>query len=391
VNVALLCFHALGGSGVVAAELARELARHGHRVHIVAPSLPSRIEPAPEGVTLHRVAIEDAPPVGSQGYAIALAARLTDVVLQERIDVVHAHYAVPHAAAAAMCRAALGPRAPRLVVTLHGTDVPPDDTPEGRRLVLRSTILSADALTAPSHALAAQARGALHLNGELPLEVIPNFVDVELFRPSPTPLRASLQPLFPRARVDWDEVRVVTHASNLRPVKRPLDVLHAFARLREQRPALLVIAGEGPKRAALEHEARVLGVQDSVAFFGAARDLVPLLQASDLFLLPSQSESFGLAALEAMACGVPVLASRAGGLPEVIAEGETGLLLAPGDVDGFAAAAHALLADESRRAALGKAARDRAEKIFRPGPIVARWEELYASLLAKPLRAAGLW
>jgi N-acetyl-alpha-D-glucosaminyl L-malate synthase BshA len=389
VNVALLCFHALGGSGVVAGELARELARHGHRVHVVAPSLPARLDPPPAGVTLHRVPLEDGPPVGSQGYAVALASKLADVVLAEKIDLVHAHYAVPHATAAALCRAALGPRAPKLVVTLHGTDVPPHDAPEGRRLVLRSAIVSADALTTPSTALARQAQSELRLNGVPPLEVIPNFVDIDHFRPAAGPARASLQRFFPDADVDWDQVRVVFHASNLRPVKRPLDVVRIFASLRSRRPALLLVAGDGPKRASLEHEAITAGLENRVAFTGAARDLVPLLQASDLFLLPSQTESFGLAALEAMACGVPVLASRAGGLPEVVADGETGQLVPPGDVDAFAAAASALLDDDVRRAMLGKAGRERAARFFQAGPIVARWEQLYRRVLATGPRSAA--
>jgi len=390
VNVALLCFHALGGSGVVAGELARELAKRGHKVHVVAPALPGRLDPPPSGVTLHRVSLEESAPVSGQGFVVALAAKLADVVLSERIDLVHAHYAVPHATAAALARAALGPRAPRLVVTLHGTDVPPADASEGKRLVIRSTVLAADALTTPSHALATTAREQLRMDGSgPPIEVLPNFVDGDRFKPSPVPLRTSLQPLFPRCKADWNHVRVLCHASNLRPVKRPLDVIRIFARVLRDRPALLVVAGEGPKRPALEAEVLALGLQDSVAFVGASRDLVPLLQASDLFLLPSQTESFGLAALEAMSCGVPVLASRAGGLPEVIPEGEAGHLFAPGDIEAFAAAAKLLCADDALRARLSRGARARAAH-FQPAPIVTRWESLYQRLLTQPRSAGGV-
>ena len=368
-NVAVLCFHALGGSGVVASELARELSLRGHRVHFVGAALPRRLDPVPEGIQLHRVPLELPPPVGAQAYPLELAARLVEVIRGERIDVVHAHYAVPHAAAAALARAALGGDAPPLVLTLHGSDVPAEDAREGHVLLVRKLVLDADAVTVPSAALAAQARARLRLPDQRALETIPNFVDVERFRPGTD--RAAVQALFPGRATG----AVLCHASNFRPVKRPLDLVRIFARVRQQRAAVLVLAGDGPERAGVEAEVRRQGLERDVAFAGATPDLAPLLRASDLFLLPSENESFGLAALEAMSSGLPVIGSCAGGLPEVVGEG--GLLFPVGDCDGMADAAVHLLSDEPRRALLGQAARARAVRLFHKGPVVARWEALY--------------
>ncbi len=374
-NVALLCFHTLGGSGVAAGELGHELSRRGHRVHFVAPALPGRLDP--NGVTLHAVPLEEAAPLGTQAYACALAAKLVDVVERERIDVIHAHYAVPHAAAAALARAALGREAPPLVLTLHGSDVPTSEAPDGHVRLLRTLVLAANALTVPSAALGATARARLRLPARTGVEVIPNFVDTDRFAPAGE--RARLASFFPGR--DLHGTSVLCHASNFRPVKRPLDLLRIFARVREARRAALVLAGDGPEHAAVRTEAARLGLTDDVAFAGPVRNLPPLLRASDLFLLPSAHESFGLAALEAMSCGVPVVGSRTGGLPEVVEHGVTGLLAAPGDVDEMAALVLRALSDDALRASLSRAARDRAVRLFRAEPVLARWEAIYEDVV----------
>ncbi|HUJ25636.1 MAG TPA: N-acetyl-alpha-D-glucosaminyl L-malate synthase BshA [Myxococcales bacterium] len=375
-NVAVLCFHALGGSGVVAGELSRELAARGHRVHVVAAALPGRLEPPPPGVTLHAVALSAPPPVNGQGFTFSLAARLVDLARAERIDVIHAHYAVPHAAAAALARSALGAHAPPLLLTLHGTDVPPPDASAGHVALVRGLALQATALTAPSGALAALARDRLQLPSTLPIEVIPNFVDTARFRPGD---RGPLAALFPPR--DWTDVAVLGHASNFRPVKRLMDVLGIFAHVRRRRAAVLLLAGDGPERPRVEGEVRRLGLSGDVAFAGAVRDLPPLLAACDLFLLPSAHESFGLAALEAMSCGVPVVASRVGGLPEVV-DDDGGVLLPAGDLDGMTAAALRLLDDGAARATLSRSARQRAIRLFQAAPVLARWEALYRRLVS---------
>jgi N-acetyl-alpha-D-glucosaminyl L-malate synthase BshA len=375
-NVALLCFHTLGGSGVAAGELGHELSRRGHRVHFVAAGLPGRLDP--NGVTLHAVPLEQPPPVGAQGFACALAAKLVEVVERERIDIIHAHYAVPHAAAAALARAALEVKAPPLVLTLHGSDVPAPEAPEGFVRLLRKLVLAADTLTVPSAALAATARARLQIPAHVAVEVVPNFVDTERF--SPNGDRTALAALFP-AR-DLRGVSVLCHASNFRPVKRPLDLAHIFARVREARRAVLVLAGDGPEHAAVRDEVARLGLTQDVAFAGPVRNLPPLLRASDLFLLPSAHESFGLAALEAMSCGVPVVGSRIGGLPEVVEDGVAGLLGPPADVDALSALTLRALSDDALRARLSRGARDRAVRFFRADPVLARWEAIYKGVRA---------
>lgn len=369
-NVALLCFHTLGGSGVAAGELGRELSRRGHGVHFVAAALPGRLDP--NGVRLHAVPLEQPPPVGTQAFTFALAARLVEVVERERIDVIHAHYAVPHAAAAVLARMALEGAAPPFVLTLHGTDVPAAEAPAGGARLLRRLALDADAVTVPSAALGRTARERLGLP-ERRVEVIPNFVDTARFSPGAD--RSALAALFPGR--DLRSARALCHASNFRPVKRPLDLLHILARVRERVPAVLVLVGDGPERPRVQEEARSLGLLADVAFAGAVRNLPPLLRACDLFLLPSAHESFGLAALEAMSCGLPVVGSRTGGLPEVVEDGETGVLADPGDVEAMSGAALRILADETLRARLSRAARDRAVRMFRAEEVLLRWEALY--------------
>jgi N-acetyl-alpha-D-glucosaminyl L-malate synthase BshA len=358
-NVAVLCFHTLGGSGVVAGELARELSLRGHEQHFVGAALPGRLEPKPDRIFLHQVPLEEAAPLGTQAFPVLLAARLAEVVRARKIDLIHAHYALPHAAAALLARAALGPEAPPLILTLHGSDVP-ERAPEGLLLVLRRLVREAQVVTVPSAALALRARERLY--ADLRLEIIPNFVDVQRFAPGPSRPAGT----------------VLFHASNFRPVKRPLDLVRIFARVRARMPATLVLAGDGPERARVEQEVKLLGLESSVRFAGMPRDLAPLLREADLFLLPSASESFGLAALEALSCGVPVVGSRIGGLPEVV--GEAGALFEPGDVEGMAVAAIRILADAAEHARLRRAARERAVRLFAAPLVLERWEALYRSL-----------
>jgi N-acetyl-alpha-D-glucosaminyl L-malate synthase BshA len=375
VNVALLCFHTLGGSGVAAGELGRELSRRGHGVHFVGAALPGRLDP--NGVRLHAVPLEQPPPVGTQAFTFGLAARLVEVAQRERIDVIHAHYAVPHAAAAALARAALEGAAPPLVLSFHGTDVPSADAAAGEVQLLRKLALDADAVTVPSKALGRTARERLALPEGRSVEVIPNFVDTARFSPGQD--RSPLGALFPGR--DLRAARVLCHASNFRPVKRPLDLLQILARVRERMPAVLVLVGDGPERARVELEARSLGLSADVAFAGAVRNLPPLLRACDLFLLPSAHESFGLAALEAMSCGLPVVGSSTGGLPEVVEDGQTGFLASPGDVEAMGEAALRVLSDGPLRARLSGAARDRAVRLFRAEEVLLRWEALYARVV----------
>jgi N-acetyl-alpha-D-glucosaminyl L-malate synthase BshA len=354
-KIAVLCFHTLGGSGIVASELGRELSLRGHELHFIGAGLPSRLEAKYERIFFHEVPLEEAPPVLGEAYPALLAAKLVDVAKAHRIDLVHAHYALPHAAAALLAREALVEKPP-LVLSLHGSDVP-ESAPQGLVLLLRRLVREAAAVTVPSGALAARARETLLCEPQ----IFPNFVDVERFSPGP-------------AR---RQERVLFHASNFRPVKRPQDLLRIFAKVRERMPVTLVLAGDGPLRPALEAEARQRGLHE-VRFAGAVPDLLPLLRESDLFLLPSAKESFGLAALEALSCGVPVVGSRTGGVPDVV--GEAGALFEPGDVDGMAQAVLRILSSPAEHARLRSLARERAVRYFAKAPLLDRWEALYRSV-----------
>ncbi|HEY2030927.1 MAG TPA: N-acetyl-alpha-D-glucosaminyl L-malate synthase BshA [Myxococcales bacterium] len=354
-KIAVLCFHTLGGSGVVASELGRELSLRGHELHFIGAGLPSRLEARSERVFFHEVPLEEAPPVLGEAFPLLLAAKLVDVAKEHGIDVIHAHYALPHAAAALLARESLSKKPP-LVLSLHGSDVP-ESAPHGLLQLLQRLVREAAAVTVPSAALAARAREQLLCEPA----VFPNFVDVERFSPGPPrPLK-----------------RTLFHASNFRPVKRPQDLLRIFAKVRERMPATLVLAGDGPLRPGLMTEARERGLS-GVRFAGAVPDLLPLLRESDLFLLPSAKESFGLAALEALACGVPVVGSRTGGIPDVV--GEAGALFEPGDVDGMAEAAVRILGNPAEHARLRTLARDRAVRYFAKAPLLDRWEALYRSV-----------
>jgi N-acetyl-alpha-D-glucosaminyl L-malate synthase BshA len=385
--VGIACFPTVGGSGVVASELALGLAARGHAVHVLSSGTPGRLGRHPDGVVLHQVDPFVLPPLEYGAYPLSLAVAMAAVAERERLDLLHVHYAVPHAASALLALQLLRARglpAPRLVTTLHGTDAGSIGADKGLQPLTRHAVLQSDRVTVPSAWLAARAREALELPASLQVEVIPNSVDPAAFHPQPSRSGAGdLARLFPA--LDWSarpRRRLLAHASNFRPLKRVADAVLALAELeRGGTPCALLLLGDGPERTAVARLARSLGVEDLVALPGEQLELAGLLGLADLFLLPSETESFGLAALEALACGVPVVASRVGGLPEVVREGETGLLVPPGDPGALAAAARSLLTDEPRRAAFATAARADAEARFQPGPVLDRWERLYRSLL----------
>lgn len=378
-RVGIACFPTLGGSGVVASELALQLSARGHRVHVFSSGAPGRLGRAGDGVILHRVDPFSRPPLEHGAYELSLAAAIAGVATREGLDVLHAHYAVPHASSALLARDILrreGRPAPRVITTLHGTDAGLVGAAPGMVAVTRHAALESDLLTAPSAWLSRAAVQALALPADHPVEVVPNFVDPAQFTPEAH--RPGLLPLFPSLRDDGpDRPRVLVHASNFRALKRVGDVVLAFAEVARALPALLLLVGDGPDLEDVQHLVRALGLEERVSLVGAQARLERLLLAADLFLLPSDTESFGLAALEALSCGVPVIASDVGGLPEVVRRGETGLLVPPRDPHALAEAALSLLADEPRRAAMGRAARADVLARFQPGPVVDRWEALY--------------
>jgi L-malate glycosyltransferase len=374
-RIGVVCFSTFGGSGVVAAEVATSLARRGHSVHLFSDDVPGRLDPTQPNVAFHKVAPPAYPQLKHSQYTLALTSKIVEVSRREQLDVVHAHYALPHAVSAHLAREVLasdaGGRAaaPRLVTTLHGTDITLVGSDPSFLPLTRFSIASSDAVTTPSAWLARATHETLGVPDTVDIEIVPNFVDADRFRPVP-----GERPL--------PGTPIVVHVSNFRPVKRVADVVEVFARLRVLRPARLRLIGDGPDRAAVEARAAALALGTDVEFLGERVDLPAVLQEADLFLLPSETESFGLAALEAMACGVPVVASAVGGLPEVIPDGEVGALCPLGDIEAMAAAAARILGDADLHRRLSRAARRLAESRYRIEPAVDRYLAIYRRVLA---------
>ncbi len=384
-SVGIACFPTVGGSGVAASQLALKLAGRGHAVHVFSSGLPVRLSNARSACILHRVEPVTRPPLENGVYALALAGEMANVALREGLDVLHVHYALPHAASALLAQEmvkARGGRPPRLVTTLHGTDVTGISGDAALTAIIRHAVVRSDAVTTPSAWLRRAAVETLSLPETTRVEVVPNFVDPEEFHPEEG--RPDVRRLFPA--LSWAgsaPPAVLLHASNFRAVKRVGDAVLALAQVLKTRPAALILVGDGPEREAVERLAASLGVSGRVAFLGEQLQMGRLLPQADLFVLPSEQESFGLAALEALASGVPVVATNVGGLPEVVRHAETGWLVPVRDPAALAAAILKLLADEPRRAAMGRAARADALARFRPEPVVGRVEGLYRELLAR--------
>jgi L-malate glycosyltransferase len=374
-RIAVACFPTLGGSGIVATEVGARLAARGHSVRFFAEQCPPRLDLAAPRVSLECVSMHAPAPGGSSNYPLALAAVLASAA--DSCDVIHAHYAVPHAASAVLARAIVaksGGRVPRIVTTLHGTDVTMLGADPAMSALVRYTTAESDALTVPSAWLRERAIEVLGLR-ERRIEVIPNFVDPAAF----VPRAGDLRRLFPQLS-GWDDParrpRVLWHGSSFRALKRVADAVRALALLRKAREVALVLVGEGPERPRVQALAAQLGVADRVLCLGALPHFAELLACADLFLLPSETESFGLAALEALACGVPVVASAVGGLPEVVRHADTGLLVPPADPEALAAAIASLLDDEPRRLRMAQAARVDAVARFSPEPAIDAYERV---------------
>ena len=365
-SVGITCYHTFGGSGIVATEIGLELARRGHRVHFICAEPPARLDAATPNLQFHKVELRDYPLLLQGQYPLALASQMIDVAVRERLDLWHVHYAVPHATSAYLAQQILGPRAPRVVTTLHGTDVVLVGNDPSYLPITRFSIEKSDGVTAPSQFLAQATRDNFGITRDI--EVIPNFVDTERFSPPASPPAGGP----PR----------IVHSSNFRPLKRVDDVLAVFERVRRARPCRLALLGDGPERPRIEAEVRARGLGDDVTFLGEQLDVVATLRRAHVFLLPSETESFGLAALEALACGVPVVASRAGGLAEVIRAGEDGFLLPVGDVEAMAAAAGSILDDAALHRRLSAAARADAVERFARAPMVTRYERYYERVLS---------
>jgi len=370
-KVGIACYPTFGGSGVVATELGHELARRGHDVHFISYALPSRLNLFAERVSYHEVAVPTYPLFNYPPYDLALATRIVDVALHEGLDVLHAHYALPHAISAHLAREMLLPRRLAVVTTLHGTDVTIVGQDRSYLPITRFGIERSDAVTAVSEYLARVTREVFAPANEI--EVVPNFIDPDRWRPDGGQKGATC---FARGGE-----RLLLHVSNFRPVKRVLDVVEVFDRVRRAVPSRLLMIGDGPDRPAAEALCRAKGISGLVHFLGNTPAVQEVMPAADLYLLTTDMESFGLSALEAQACGVPVLGYVAGGLPEVVESGRTGFLRPVGDVDALAADGVALLTDEAAWHAASRAARERSVSHFDADAIVGRYLALYERVL----------
>ena len=375
-NLAITCFPTFGGSGMVATEIGLAMADRGHRVHFIAKDLPVRLHGTSRKVFFHEVTESDYPALQhSSTYPIALASKMIEVASYERLDVLHVHYAVPHATAAWMAREVLGNQAPRIVTTLHGTDTTLVGVDPSYLPITRFSILRSDAVTTPSDFLRRATWEGFGIPDSFPIDVIFNFVDTQRY--APTRDRTCLRALFPDLR---EPEPVLIHVSNFRPVKRITDVVGIFTEVHRQRPCRLVMIGDGPERSPAERRLREMGLEDRVAFLGKQDRFEELLAAADVFLLPSEQESFGLAALEALSCGIPVVGSDIGGIPELVTHGETGFLAPLGDTRAMAGHVLTLVQDPAHWATFSRRARERVLERFQLGPAIDRYEALYRRL-----------
>ncbi len=370
-KVGMVCYPTVGGSGAVAAELARQLAGRGHEIHVISYRLPFRFGDFQKNICLHEVDLSSYPLFEHPPYELALAVKMAEAVRDHGIELFHVHYAIPHAIAGFLAQQMLGDDAPRMLTTLHGTDITIVGQDHSFFEITRFGIERSDGVTAVSEFLRRMTAEEFQI--ERPIDVIPNFVDLEHYSVAPAD----------RSGIATADQRVLLHVSNFRPVKRPLDTVRIFERVSREVDAVLLMVGEGPERSSAQALARRLGVLDRMRFLGTQRDIGEIASMADVFLLPSELESFGLSALEAMACGVPVIGSDAGGLPEVVRHSESGYLLPVGDVEGMAARTIEILKDDERRREMGQAARHRVESLFRAERVVNQYEAAYARVLGR--------
>ena len=374
-KIGITCYPTYGGSGVVATELGIELAARGHQVHFITYSQPFRLTGRERGIFYHEVPVSNYPLFEYPPYDLALATKMAEVAEVYGLDLLHVHYAIPHSVSALLARDMLATRGIRLpfITTLHGTDITLVGLDRSYLPITRYGIERSDGVTAISADLRAKTEDAFGITR--PIEVIQNFVNCDVYERHPA-LVAEQRPAFAAPGE-----RLLVHLSNFRPVKRVLDVVEVFARVARQLPARLLMIGDGPDRSAAEFLAMRHGVLDRTHFVGKQDNVHELLALADLMLMPSEMESFGLAALEAMACCVPPIATRVGGVPELIDDGVNGRLFPVGDVDGMAQAAVELLTSPDRLETMATAARRHAQQHFCASRIIPRYEAFYEEVL----------
>jgi N-acetyl-alpha-D-glucosaminyl L-malate synthase BshA len=371
-NIGITVYPTYGGSGIVGSELGKELAERGHTVHFISSALPTRLTELNERVQFHEVEMMSYPLFEHQPYTLALATKMATVAENENLDLLHVHYAIPHSISAILARESIkSHRRLPVITTLHGTDITLVGADRSYLPITKYALEQSDGVTAISNYLKQATIDHFEFDQ---IEVIPNFVCPDEYKPKiDCDLREYLTP---------DGSPVLVHVSNFRPVKRPVDCIEIFARVLKKTKARLVMVGDGSERTNCVHRARSLGIADECLFVGKQPNIVDYLCASDVLLLPSEQESFGLAALEAMACELPVIASCVGGLPDVVDDGETGFLSPVGDADKMADDAVRLLTDRKFRRQMGRAARASAIERYSTHKIIPQYIEFYERILA---------
>ncbi|MBI3666416.1 MAG: N-acetyl-alpha-D-glucosaminyl L-malate synthase BshA [Acidobacteria bacterium] len=375
-KIGITCYPTYGGSGIVATELGMELAARGYEVHFISYANPIRLNTESPLIHYHEVEVSTYPLFQYPPYCLALASRMAEVAETACLDLLHVHYAIPHAISALLAKQILATQGTRcrrvpFVTTLHGTDITLVGADRSYLPITRFSIDQSDGVTAVSEYLRERTVSVFKVQREI--RVIKNFVNCDRYQHNADPEARALH-----AR---PEEKLLVHLSNFRPVKRVLNVVRIFAKVRRELPAKLLMIGDGPDRGPAEHLAIELGVANDVIFLGKQSRIPELLAIADLMLLPSELEAFGLAALEAMACGVPTVATSAGGIPELITDGVDGLLAPVGDVDAMAAHALSLLTDASRYSKFSAASRRTAETRFCTTLIIPQYEEYYRQVL----------
>ncbi len=373
-KIGIVCYPTFGGSGVVATELGLELSKRGHEIHFITYKQPVRLELLSSHVHFHEVTVPEYPLFHYQPYELALSSKLVDMVKLHGIEILHVHYAIPHAYAAYMAKKMLqeeGIYVP-IVTTLHGTDITLVGNHPFYKPAVTFSINKSDAVTTVSQSLKDDTLRLFDIENDI--TVVPNFIDLDKYSDTFTDCQ--------RAMMANDDEKIITHISNLRPVKRAQDVISIFYNIQKEIPAKLMLVGEGPEREHLEMQCKDLGILDKVVFFGRSNEIVKILCFSDLFLLPSETESFGLAALEAMASKVPVISSNTGGIPEVNEHGVSGFLSDVGDVEEMTKNALTILKDDKTLNMFKENARKEALK-FNIHAIVPQYEAIYEDTLTK--------
>lgn len=373
-KIGITCYPTYGGSGVVATELGLALAKLGHQVHFISYAIPRRLNRFVENIFFHEVEMSTYPLFEHSLYGLSLTSKMLEVIEYEKLDLMHVHYAIPHAVSAYMARKVLekANKSIKFITTLHGTDITLVGLEPSFMPLVKFSIEESDGVTAVSRFL--KEKTLTNYNIQKEIEVIYNFIDLDVYKPQPSDVF--------RQHIAPNGEKVLVHTSNFRPVKRVPDTIRILEKVKKEIPAKLVLVGDGPDRSECERLARELDIQKDVIFLGKQDALAEILNAADIFLMPSQSESFGLSALEAMACGKPVISSSVGGLPELVIHNETGYIAEIGDVERMSKYAVDLLTNEKKYNNFAKNSLDRAVKHFDKNLVLPKYIEYYEKVLS---------